>query len=135
MPVTINNSGSSEPRKPGPLKTLDYSNSRIPNKLGKHAFLAGRISLYAIVVQILWGSIVVPWYFVAVMELIGTPLSKRWCWAFFLSWPTFVGLAFAIYSVKSTGFIRRNAAGIVGLLFSFVVAIWVIINVILFGTK
>jgi hypothetical protein len=111
-----------------PPPTFDYSDLPQPKRARHFATLAGRISLYAIVLQILWASILIPWYAVGVMEIIGSPPWKQRYLVLLLLWPAFIGITFGILSVKTAGISRRNTAGAIGLSFWIIFVVCIILH-------
>jgi hypothetical protein len=98
---------------------LDYSNLHPPSRTPKFAFLAGRISLYAIIVQIVWTLAIPTILFLAWC----TPPSEQSRWVFVVLWPSFVALVFGGYSMVMAGFNRRNIPGMIDLFLAIVIII------------
>ncbi|MGD0540804.1 MAG: hypothetical protein ABSB33_04720, partial [Tepidisphaeraceae bacterium] len=116
-----------QPKKDDQPVALDYSNLRLPPGPGKFAYVAGRISVYIVIVQVLWALAIIPFLMLFGWKII--PTSEQWLCLFLLAWPALVGLAFGAYSVRTAGFNRRNIPGIVGFTFGLVVLLWIIVEV------
>jgi hypothetical protein len=105
---------------------LDYSGLRPrqqpsypqlpPSKLQR---CAGKLSLYAAIIQIFWAVASVPFLLFAWKM----PPSELWLWLCFIAWPSVVALVFGVYSLRVSGFNRTNVPGVIGLIFSGIVVL------------
>ena len=97
---------------------LDYSGLRRPLTLRR---FAGKLSLYAAVVQVIWVVLLLPIGVFISVFIWKTPPPAQWLWLCFIAWPSVVALVFGVYSLRVSGFNRTNVPGVIGLIFSGIV--------------
>jgi hypothetical protein len=102
------------PEKPDQSVTLNYGRLRPPKPIKETALFVGRLSVYLIIIQIIFVVFLILAPFFFVMFAWGSPPGTQWLWLLLLLCPTILALGCGSYSVAKAGFNPRNLPGIIG---------------------